>query len=59
MTYCGSETRTSEHIQYCTECSCEIPIGSPFIAHLYDYAMDADDGYGDFDFIVVCTECSK
>ena len=43
-------------MKYCEECSCEI-IGEP-VRIKYDLALEASDGYGDFEEVWLCKECA-
>jgi len=58
MTYCGSvKTGIPKNVKiYCEECGKEITDSHYFI-RLYDLALDADDGYGDYEEVITCKEC--
>jgi hypothetical protein len=58
MSYCGREKRIVMCPPvYCSECSREVSDGEEFYAYFYDYAIDADDGYGMYEEIPICLEC--
>ena len=58
MTYCRRDTRiVTCSLVYCNECGCEILDGKEFYVCFYDYALDAEDGYGMFEEIPICLKC--
>ena len=55
--YCGKEKRNykGKNKIFCLECGRVIE--GDYYVLFYDYAIDAEDGYGEFDEICLCNEC--
>ena len=57
--YCGKKKAVAKTELFCEDCGTTIEEGDKYIAALYDYALDASDGYGVFDEVPLCQHCGR
>jgi len=55
--YAGTKPRVAKTTLYCEDCGITILTGEKYCVAVYDLAVDAEDGYGDFDEVPLCVNC--